>query len=298
MDTFHTSVFLKEAITFLDIKQGKKYIDATLGGGGHTLEIVKKGGIVLGIDVDTEAIAYVSGRWKIECRSWNMPYENLTLVRGNFKDIGEIARKHGFEKVDGVLFDLGVSSFQLDTGSRGFSFGNSGPLDMRMSSDLQVTAADLVNGLTKKELYELFKKYGEERFAWVVSENIVRVRGVRKITTTGDLATIIKKAVKGGQEKIHPATRVFQALRIAINDELHNVENALPQTLDLLDTKGRIVVISFHSLEDRIVKHAFGRFEKEKKGLILTEKPIVPTEEETAQNNRSRSAKLRILEKI
>lgn len=297
MDTYHTSVFLKEVITFLDIKQGKKYIDATLGGGGHTQAILEKGGRVLGIDTDQDAIEHVRERFKIQDLRFKIG-EDLILAKGNFRDIGEIARAHGFENVDGILFDLGVSSYQLDTGNRGFSFQNSGPLDMRMSSDLSVTAEDLVNGLTKKELYELCKVYGEERNAWAVSESIDRARKVEKITTTAQLAKIIKEAVRGSKDKVHPATRVFQALRIAVNDELHGLENALPQAIELLDVNGRIAVISFHSLEDRIVKHAFKLFAKGNKGNIITQKPVVPTDEEIAQNNRSRSAKLRVFEKL
>ncbi len=295
MDEFHTSVLQTEVATFLDVQEGKKYIDATLGGGGHTFEILKKGGRVLGIDVDEEAIDYV--KFRIQNSEFRIG-QDVILARGNFKHIGEIARAHGFERVDGVLFDLGVSSYQLDTQERGFSFQNSGPLDMRMNKDLSVTAADLVNGLTKKELYELLCAYGEERNAWSFSECIVAARKVEKITTTDQLARILKEKVRGNFTNIHPATRVFQALRIAVNDELHSIENALPQALELLDGKGRIVVMSFHSLEDKIVKHAFALFAKEKKGIILTEKPVVPTEEEVAQNNRSRSAKLRVFEKI
>ncbi len=290
MDEYHIPVFEQEVTRFLDVQRGNRYIDATLGGGGHSFEILKRGGSVLGIDVDDEAIAFVKKKFSIN--------ERLTLVRGNFKDIAEIARLHGFTNVSGVLFDLGVSSYQLDTQDRGFSFKNSGPLDMRMDKSLSVTAEDLVNGLTKEELYELFSKYGEEDFAFAISKSIVGARSIKPITTTGELAAIIAKSVHGGNRDIHPATRAFQALRIVVNDELHSLKTALPQALTILGKKGRIVVISFHSLEDRIVKQAFRKFAKENKGNILTDKPIVPSESEQIANRRSRSAKLRVFEKI
>lgn len=300
MGVYHIPVFKQEVTEFLDIQKGKQYIDATLGGGGHALEICKRGGEVLGIDVDQDAIDHVQKKIKDQ----HAEIKNLgkvTLVRGNFKDIAEIARLHGFTDVSGIIFDLGVSSYQLDTQERGFSFQNSGPLDMRMDpsgSSGQVTAEDLVNGLTKGELYELFCKYGEESNAWAIAKSIVSARLVNRITTTGDLAAIIAKSVRRSKNDIHPATRVFQALRIAVNDELYSIEEALPKALTVLGKKGRIIVISFHSLEDRIVKQAFKKFEEEKQGKIITEKPIVPSEEEQVVNRRSRSAKLRVFEKL
>ena len=287
MEEFHTSVLLQEVIEGLNVKPGKKYIDATLGGGGHGVEIVKRGGKVLGIDTDEEAIEHVK---KILSEK-----DNITLVRGNFRDIGEIARAHGFEKVAGVLFDLGVSSHQLTAKERGFSFQKDGPLDMRMHpKEGFATAADLVNGLYEHELTSLFEKYGEDRMARRIARAICVAREVARIETTAELARIIERVVGrrvfGGKKSIHPATKVFQALRIAVNDELGSLEAALPKAVELLDDKGRIAVISFHSLEDRIVKNFFREHS-------LAKKPIAPTDEEIARNPKARSGKLRIYEK-
>lgn len=299
MDTFHTPVLLQEIIGGLHVRPGKKYIDATLGGGGHAIEIVKRGGKVLGIDVDQEAIEYVKkkvGSEKLEV----IIGEDLILVKGNFRDIGEIAKAFGFREVAGVLFDLGVSSHQLKTPERGFSFQKEGPLDMRMAHSLPaggsgqgVTAADLVNGLYEHELIYLFEKYGEERLGRRIADAICRAREVKKIGTTRELARIVEAVYygrKGATSAYARATadkQVFQALRIAVNDELGNLQQALPQTVDLLEQGGRIAVISFHSLEDRIVKNFF-------KGHEVTKKPIMPSGEEIKNNPRARSAKLRI----
>lgn len=291
MNNFHVSVLLQEVIEYLNVKQNGKYIDATLGGGGHTFEIVKHGGRVLGIDVDEEAIKYVDSRIK----------DSITLVRGNFKDIKKIAEENGFERVDGILFDLGVSSHQFDEAEQGFSFQSDAPLDMRMDKSLSVTAKDLINGLTKRELHELFTKFGEEHFANRLANDIVAYRRVKAIETTKELAKLIEKTIGGrfrnNKKKIHPATKVFQALRIAVNDELNSLKDALPQAVELLANKGRLVVISFHSLEDRIVKQAFLQFGEQGLGKVVTDKPIVPTEEEIKQNRRSRSAKMRVFER-
>jgi 16S rRNA (cytosine1402-N4)-methyltransferase len=280
MSNFHKPVLLKEVLDGLKIKQNEKYIDATLGGGGHSIEILKLGGEVLGIDVDQDAIANIK----------NTKPEKLTVARGNFRDIDKIALLNGFDKVAGIIFDLGVSSHQIDTPTRGFSFQNEGPLDMRMDQELGVRALDLIKILTKGELCELFTKFGEETHAWAISDAIVRARSVRSIETTTDLAKIVF-AIAGESRK------VFQALRIAVNDELVSIEEALPKALELLTESGRLCVISFHSLEDRIVKRKFLEFEEKKMGKIITEKPIIPTNEETEQNKRARSAKLRIFEK-
>lgn len=294
MDKYHVSVFLSEALEYLNVTQNGKYVDATLGGGGHTLEIAKRGGSVLGIDVDKEAVEYV--RQQLTTDSSHLA-ERVRLASGNFREIGRIAREEGFEAVAGILFDLGVSSHQVDTPERGFSFGKAGPLDMRMDQTLSVQAKDLVNGLSKKELKDLFERFGEEKFAERIASYIVKRRSVEPIETTEQLATVVKRAVPFDQTDIHPATRIFQALRIIVNDELHSIEEALPQSLELLGNGGRLVVISFHSLEDRIVKKAFEEFEKQGKGKILTKKPIVPTEAEQSMNRRSRSAKLRVFER-
>lgn len=288
MSTYHTSVLLQEAVDALQITKNEKYIDATLGAGGHSLEILKRGGIVLGIDQDEEAQREAAK---------NLEGLPITITAGNFSRIKDLAKGNDFDKVAGVLFDLGVSSHQLDTNVRGFSFLSEGPLDMRMSKDVAVTAADLVNGLHEKELVDLFTKYGEEVFSKRIAKAIVVYRSEKPITTTAELAELIARSVpKTG--KIHPATRVFQALRIAVNDELHAIEDALPQAQELLKSKGRIVVISFHSLEDRIVKKTFEAFTKEGKGMMITNKPIVPSELEMKDNRRARSAKMRIFENL
>lgn len=288
---FHTSVLLKEAIDGLEIEPGEKYIDCTLGGGGHAEEILKRGGIVLGIDCDEEAIDYVGKNLT------NLPNgTNLKLAKGNFKDLEEIAVKNGFEKVSGILFDLGVSTHQLLTTERGFSFQSDSLLDMRMDQELAVKAADLVNGLNEGELYELFIKLGEEHHAWAIARALVCERALKSIKTGRELAQIVGgvRGLRNLRGKLHPATKVFQALRIAVNDELNNLKEALPQAWELLEKKGRLVVISFHSLEDRIVKNFFKEQEQKGKLEILTKKPIAPSSEEIMGNQKSRSAKMRV----
>lgn len=294
MSRYHTSVLLRETIEALDVTPRKQFIDCTLGGGGHTLAILERGGSVLGIDTDEYAIGYVAERIKnLELRVKNQ----VILVKGNFRDLEKLARENGFDKPNGILFDLGVSSYQFDTPERGFSFVKDAALDMRMDRDLTVSAKDLVNGLTRHELTELFQKLGEERFARKIAEAIVKKRENGTIETTGELAKIIRHTVPGGKSGIHPATRVFQALRIAVNDELNSLREALPQAVELLPSNGRLAVISFHSLEDRIVKQAFTQFSSEGIGISLTKKPITPTDMELADNPRSRSAKLRVFER-
>ena len=297
MNNFHTPVLLKEVIENLRVEKGKKYIDATIGGGGHAFEILERGGIVLGIDVDREAIEHIReevGSQKSEVKN----SKRLILVKGNFRDIDKIAHSKGFDKVSGIVFDLGVSSHQLEEGERGFSFLREGPLDMRMDQDLSIPAKDLINVLTKGELYELFSKLGEESNAWRISELIVSARKVKPIETTLDLVEIIKQAKPQRLSKINPATQVFQALRIAINDEINALKDGLPKALGLLENRGRLITISFHSLDDRVVKQSFVRFKNENRGEIITAKPITPNGEEIDRNIRSRSAKLRVLEKI
>lgn len=292
MDEFHKPVLLKEVIEFLNLQKDKKYIDATLGGGGDTFEILKRGGVLLGIDFDPEALEFVKRKWKIEARNWNIKEENLTLVKGNFREIGKIAKDIGFEKVSGIIFDLGVSSRHLDKAERGFSFQKSGPLDMRMDPSIRVTAKDLVNGLSKKELYELFTKLGQERRALAISDRIVRARRIKPIETTRELAEIVEKTYGIKEE-----ARIFQALRIAVNDEINNLKRALPEVVSLLEKNGRIIVISFHSLEDRVVKDAFREFQQKGLGEIITKKPVEPSITEKKENRRSRSAKLRVFER-
>ncbi len=293
MSEFHVSVMKEECIDFLSITPNNKYIDATLGGGGHTIEIAKRGGLVLGIDVDDEAIQCVALKIK---NLEGGTRERITLVKGNFSKIDDIAKEKGFAEVAGILFDLGVSSHQLDTKERGFSFQRDGALDMRMDQSLSVKASDLVNALSKKELTLLFERYGEERFAKKIADTIVKARSIQQITTTAELAEVIEHGI-GRREKIHPATRVFQALRIAVNDELHALEDGLRKGEGVLRIGGRLVVISFHSLEDRIVKHSFSFFADQGFGSVVTKKPILPSTQEIMQNSRARSAKLRVFEK-
>lgn len=260
---YHIPVLLKEALEALDVKPGKKYIDCTYGGGGHTRAIEKAGGIVLTIDQDPDAQA---------------------AVLENFAHLKNIAQRTGFSPVAGILFDLGVSSHQLETPQRGFSFNLDAPLDMRMSQ-VGPSAADLVNVGSEKELANLFWKFGEERASRAIARAIVANRPVK---TTNQLAQIILRVRhKTAGDRTHPATRVFQALRIAVNDELTSLEEALPQAVDLLEPGGRLVVISFHSLEDRIVKN-----------FLKTGRLIKPTAEEIKSNPRARSAKMRVYEKI
>jgi 16S rRNA (cytosine1402-N4)-methyltransferase len=287
MNNYHISVLLQKTIDSLHIQPDKQYIDATLGGGGHTGEITKLGGKVLGIDMDDDALAHVRSTLG----------EKVTIAKGNFKDIDTIAKENGFVQVAGILFDLGISSHHVDTAERGFSFQADAPLDMRMDQSLQVTAADLVNGLTKNELQELFTRWGEEPFAGSIARGISNARKVKRIETTSELAEIARRSVYG-HSKIHPATRIFQALRIAVNDELNSIRDGLPKALTLLEPKGRMAVISFHSLEDRIVKQQFKQWEEENKGTIITKKPLIADEEEVEANSRSRSAKVRVFEKI
>ena len=297
MNNFHTPVLLKETVDLLQVKKGGKYIDATLGGGGHTEELLRLGAQVLGIDVDRQALEHVKKRLEQRVKD-----QKLILAKGNFREIDKIAHSNNFTKVNGIMFDLGVSSYQIDNPKRGFSFLKGGPLDMRMDDALGVKASDLINILPKGELYEIFTKLGEEHRALAISDSIVSARRIAPIQTTGDLLSVIQKAygIKGELTDFTRANigkRVFQALRIAVNDELENIKEALPKSLELLEEGGRLAVISFHSLEDRIVKQSFIDFEKRNMGKIITKKPIVATEEETAENSRSKSAKLRVFVK-
>lgn len=283
---FHKPVLLAESVDYLNVIKGRRYIDATLGGGGHTQEILARGGLVLGLDVDEAAIAY--------CRDKFRQDENLVIRKGNFAQMADIARSAGFDQVEGILFDLGLSSYQIGTAERGFSFAKDGPLDMRADLSLGVSAADLIGALSKKELYELFQKYGQDPNSWRVANYIVSQRRIEPIVSTRQLAGIIETATGGRRGKIHPATRIFQSLRIAVNDEIENLRLGLSCAMTLLKKDGRLVVISYHSLEDRVVKDFF----KSQRNLrIVTKKPIVPTFEEIEINPRSRSAKMRIAQK-
>ena len=284
MTEMHLPVLLDEVIEFLAVKPGGKYLDATLGGGGHTQEIIRRGGQIFGIDQDPQAVKIARQR---------LHPTHAKVVLGNFADLETIAREHGFTAVDGILFDLGVASFQLDTAARGFSFQADAPLDMRMNPDLAVTAADLVNALGRKELTTLFTKLAQERLAAPIANAIVEFRRLRPITTTGQLAALVERIYGRRRGKLHPATKVFLGLRIAVNDELNNLKAALPQAINLLQPDGRLVVISFHEGEDRIVKQFFKTLSLTHQGTILTKKPLSPDLEEITANPRSRSAKLR-----
>ena len=294
-DTYHSSVLLHEAIDSLQIKPGKTYIDGTLGGAGHTREILKRGGRVLGIDFDQDALSNA----KLRVESGELRNDkSLILARGNFKDVDKIAQEHGVENAAGILLDLGVSSHHFDEVGRGFSFQHEAELDMRMDQTLTLKAADLINVLPKHELAELFLKLGEEWKAKAIADAVAKARQVSPIKTTTELAKIVSKVVPSGKPGINPATKVFQALRIAVNDELNNVREVLPKAVHLLERGGRLVIITFHSLEDRIVKHTFKDFAADGLGTIITKKPIVPSDEEDERNKRARSAKLRVFEKV
>lgn len=310
----HIPVLLREVLKFLDPKPGETFVDATLGDGGHAIEIIKRlgeNGRFLGIDLDSAAIEAAklkisaSGGSALGGKNEKLKIKEVILIQENFANIKKVIQKNGFAPVDGILFDLGIRSEQLEEGGRGFSFLRDEPLDMRFGSPSGETAAEIINSASEDELNNIFRKFGEERFSKDIAKNIVLTRRKERIATTRELVQLIlfifreklhsKKEVPWIHGGLHPATRVFQALRIAVNHELENLEKVLPDAADSLAPGGRIAVISFHSLEDRIVKHFF----KSRKDLhILTKKPIVPTEEEKKLNPRSRSAKLRVAVKL
>ncbi|KKR81419.1 MAG: Ribosomal RNA small subunit methyltransferase H [Candidatus Daviesbacteria bacterium GW2011_GWA1_41_61] len=304
MNTYHIPVMLKETLQFLQVKPKAWYIDANLGGGGHTEGIIKARSKVLGIDLDPEAIREVAKNHHLEVKLINDHLQaisaDLILYQSNFAHMGEVVKKLQLDKILGVLFDLGVSSHQLEKPQRGFSFNLEAPLDMRMDPQhMTVTAADLINALHENELTQLIQKYGEERYAKRIAKKIVEERKKQRIATTNHLAQIITSVrPKSKADRTHPATRTFQALRIAVNDELHSLKEALPQVLEVLSPGGRLVVISFHSLEDRIVKNFFKDENKKGSIKIITQKPLIPSEEEVKTNPRSRSGKLRVAEKL
>ncbi|OGE64198.1 hypothetical protein A3I48_03320 [Candidatus Daviesbacteria bacterium RIFCSPLOWO2_02_FULL_36_7] len=293
MEGYHKSVLLKEVLNVLQVRDDW-YLDCTIGDGGYSREIIKAGGKVIGIDVDPQAIERVQKRFVDE----GIKQSSFRLVQGNFRDIKNLIqqadtagqlRLNRSQKFCGAVFDLGVSSLQLESPERGFSFTKVGPLDMRMDPGLQVRALDLIKALTRKELYELFQNLGEEKYSWRLADTLVRAREVG-ISSTKDLADLVEKVYRKmgiRDSKVHPATRVFQALRIAVNDELGALQEGLNQVKEVIIKDGYIVVISFHSLEDRIVKNTF-------KEWGSAAKPIVPSEAETRENPRSRSAKMRV----
>ncbi|MBI5306553.1 16S rRNA (cytosine(1402)-N(4))-methyltransferase RsmH [Candidatus Wolfebacteria bacterium] len=287
----HLPVLTKEVLEFLDPKAGENFIDCTVDGGGHAMEILKKispAGKLLGIDLDGEMIAALEARIKKENS------KNLIVVEGNFKNLKKIAEENNFKNISGILIDLGWSSIQIEKSGRGFSFLKNEPLDMRYSNT-GMTAAEAVNRLNEKELADIFWQYGEERLSRRIAKKIIEARRKKRILTTIDLVDVIKTAVPKSYERgrIHPATRTFQALRIYVNQELENLKEVLPRATEILAPGGRLAVISFHSLEDRIVKKFFREAKKEGGFEILTKKPVTPSEEELTANPRSRSAKLR-----
>lgn len=292
----HIPILTGEILNNLNIKEGDRVIDATADGGGHSTAIagsIGKTGSLLAIERDAEMVKYLSQRIKEE------RLENISVVCGNFKNIGEIAKNNNLDQVDAVIFDIGMSNYHIRLSGRGFTFKNNEPLDMRFSEEEEMTAKDVVNNYPKNELEQIIKVYGQERFARSIAGKIEEARKHNEIRTTEDLLKIIKRAVPSYyiHGKIHYGTRTFQALRIFINDELDNIKEALEGTVGILKTGGRVGVISFHSLEDKIVKE-FGKQKRAEMAMkIITKKPIIPTDLEIKKNPQSRSAKLRVFEK-
>lgn len=307
----HYSVLLNETIEQLDIKENGIYVDGTLGGGGHANAVLQRlgdGGRLIGIDQDAAAIQAAGERLA--------PFgDKVTVVRSNYSAMPQVLEDLGIHGVDGIVLDLGVSSYQLDTVERGFTYREDTVLDMRMDQRQTKTARDIVNDYTETELFHMIRDYGEDKFARNIAKHIVAVREKKPIETTGELNDIIRAAIpakvraKGG----HPSKKTYQAIRIELNHELDVLKNTLGQMIDLLNDHGRICVITFHSLEDRIVKNIFNTSEKpctcppsfpvcvcgkKSKGKVISRKPILPSEEELTVNSRSKSAKLRVFERI
>lgn len=306
----HYSVLLQETIEGLKIRPDGIYVDGTLGGGGHALEVAKQltaGGRLIGIDQDADAIQAATARLQDYS-------DRVSIVRNNYENFHQVLQELSIEAVDGIYLDLGVSSYQLDEGDRGFSYRVDAPLDMRMDQRNPVTAADIVNDYSEAELFHMIRNYGEDRFAQNIAKHIVAYRQKKPIESTLELADIISGAIPARIRATsgHPAKRTFQAIRIELNRELDVLENTLDQMIDDLREGGRLCVITFHSLEDRIVKNKFRTAEKpcicppefpvctcgrKSKGRVITRKPILPSAEELSENRRSQSAKLRIFEK-
>jgi len=311
MDFVHKSVLLNETIGFLNIRPDGVYVDGTLGGGGHAeaiLSHLSEAGRLIGIDQDEEALRAATRRLQKDS-------ERICLIHGNFRNTGEYLKELCVSGVDGIILDLGVSSYQLDNEERGFSYMNDAPLDMRMDQSGGSTAADVVNRYPKADLVRIFREYGEERFADRIAERIVKSRAERPVATTGELVRLITEAVPAKYQKTggHPAKRVFQAVRIEVNDELNVLRDSLDEMIKLLNPGGRICVITFHSLEDRIVKECFKRNEhpcicppefpvcvcgRKPTGRAVTRHPVLPGEQEINENSRAKSAKLRVFERV
>lgn len=306
----HVSVLLNECIENLNIKPDGIYVDGTMGGAGHSLEIVKKlseKGMLIGIDRDEEALAVAKERLK--------KFNNVKYVHDNHDNIDEIIKNLNIKGVDGILLDLGVSSYQIDEKTRGFTYMDDGPLDMRMDKSQKLTAEYIVNNYKEQDLARIIFEYGEEKFSRKIARNICEYRKNKKIETTGELVKIIEKSIpcKFREKNSHPAKRTFQAIRIEVNNEIEPLYNTIKNSITALNSKGRLCVITFHSLEDRMVKKAYVDAEGKctcpkdlpycvcgnvSLGKIITKKPILPTEKEMQENSRSRSAKLRVFEKI
>ena len=306
----HVSVLLHETVDGLNVKPDGIYVEATLGGGGHAYEVCTKlgeQGRLIGIDQDADAIKAAGKR--LEGFG-----EKVTIIRSNYCDMKSKLQEQGIDKVDGIVLDLGVSSYQLDTADRGFSYREDAPLDMRMDQRSEMTARDIVNDYSEMDLYRVIRDYGEDKFAKNIARHIVRERAKRPIETTGELTEVIRHAIpmKFQKKTGHPAKRTFQAIRIELNRELDVLRDSLDDMIDMLNPGGRLCIITFHSLEDRIVKSAFKKNEnpctcpsdfpvcvcgKVSKGRVITRKPILPSEEEMEVNSRSKSAKLRIFER-
>ena len=308
MEFKHKSVLLQECIEGLNIKENGIYVDGTLGGAGHSSEILKKlssKGKLIGIDRDEEALKAAKERLK--------EYENVVYLHGNHDDIKELLKSIQIDKVDGILLDLGVSSYQLDERARGFSYMGEATLDMRMDKTQELTAKDVVNNYTEEKLSKIIEEYGEEKFAKNIARNIVKDRQISPIETTMQLVDIIRKSIPISKQKDgHPAKRTFQAIRIEVNNEIEPLKETIRNCIECLKPEGRLCVITFHSLEDRAVKQAYSDAEGKctcpkdlpycvcgyrSEGKIINKKPIVASKEEQEENSRSKSAKLRIFEK-
>lgn len=313
MEFKHKSVLLEETIESLAVKPDGIYVDGTLGGAGHGYEVCKRlseKGRFIGIDQDTDAIAAASERLSV--------YKDkvqIDIVKSNYHEIADVLAGLGVDKVDGILLDIGVSSYQLDNAERGFTYKVDAPLDMRMDKSNPVTAKDIVNGYSEMELFRVIRDYGEDKFAKNIAKHIVMARNKKEIETTGELIEAIKAAVPAKIQATggHPAKKTFQAIRIELNKELEVLEDSIDTMIDLLNDGGRLSIITFHSLEDRIVKNKFRENEnpctcpknfpvcvcgRKSKGKVVTRKPIVPSDEEITENKRSKSSKLRTFERI
>lgn len=293
MEFAHIPVLLEEAVDNLTVQDDKWYVDATFGRGGHTKAILEQGGSVIALDHDKDAIGYGMRHFVQAIEAKKIIFE-----RENFEHIDEVVRKHGKQgAISGILADFGISSPQVDDKSRGFSFQEDAPLDMRMDDRLGVKAKDLVNALGKNELYDIFTRFSGEHHARVIVDAILVARRAKPIETTKELATIIERVVRR-EGHLHPATKVFQALRIVVNDEIGSIERFLPKAVEMLEPNGRLVTIAFHEGEDRLVKHFGQEMSASGKVRIVTAKPIEPSDAEVERNPRSRSSKLRVIEKV